>query len=75
MVTAEEREAVLKVFEEGLQALDRTRYPVNRMRWTCRLRDPQGQRYAVAEYTLSDTGHFRRVWVLPDVLWPSKPHG
>lgn len=75
MVTPAEREAVLQHFEQGLAQVDCVTLPVERMRWHCRLTDPRGERFIVAEYSLKANGDYRRLWVLPDALWPSKPHG
>lgn len=73
MATAEEREAVLQAFEAGLAQVDRQQYAVTRMRWHCRITDPQGHGVIVAEYRLAADGQTTRVWVLDPVLWPAGP--
>ena len=37
-----ERASALRAFEEGLRQVPRERYDVERMRWHCRIKDPQG---------------------------------
>jgi hypothetical protein len=69
------RDRALRTFEDGLRAVPRERVDVERMRWHCKMTDPQGHVTIVAEYRLHADGSFAQLWVLPDAQWPVPPEG